>query len=257
MEFSLPQQDPNKKYQDLENVQLVLKGQYEYLYQKKTYSEEIFNVYKNNKDSSVIFDSELLTRLDSGEFLKVSIFYQVNKNWIPIQVDIKKQVGRQISDEKYRMDLKKNILNYQFISGENVEEVKIQVPPKFQISTYNTVTSFLFIASKKYDSTGKNYHNLLITSNLLSYSGPPQMNYIVLDRVSTTPQQIRINEKVLKAIAYRVHGQEGYEKKNEDPIRVYISRHFSIPYLVEGLNGIKVQIKFLTEVEASNLADFL
>jgi hypothetical protein len=257
MEYKLPEGDRTKKYQGIDHLQIILRGEYEYLSHKKVYSQENFFVLKNAKDSSLIFDSEVLTRLDSGEFLKVYLTYQVNKTWVPIDVFIEKKVGKQVSQEKYKMDIKKNVLTYQFIMNNEIKECRLQVPPKYQIATYNSVTSFLFISSKKYDPTGKNYHNILVTNNLLTYLAPPQMNYIVLERVSTTPQNIKLNDKSVKATIYNVFSQSGHEKKNEDPLAVSISRHMSIPYLIDAPKNIKVQIKFLNEVDANNMEDYV
>ncbi|MBF0314543.1 MAG: hypothetical protein HQK50_10940 [Oligoflexia bacterium] len=256
MELTIPERDRAKKYQGIENLQLMLRGSYEYTSHKKIYSEENFLVYKNSKDNSMIFDSELLTRLDSGEFLKVMLSYHINKNWVPLEVTINKQVGKQNATEIYQMDLKKNTLTYQFIANNQAKVMKLQVPPKYQIATYNTVSSFLFISSKKYDPTGRNYYNILVTNNLLEYQGPPQMNYIVLERISTTPQNVRVNDKNLKAIIYRIYSQSGHEKKTEEPIISCISRHYSIPYVVEGPKNLRIQIKFLSEVEGNALSDF-
>lgn len=255
--YNIPDTDRSKKYQGVENIQLLLKGEYEYFSQKKVYSQENFLVYKNTKDSSIIFDSELLTRLDSGEFLKIQLTYHVNKNWIPLEVLTVKQVGKKISHEVFKMDLKKNILTYQFIANNEIKECPIQVPPKFQIATFNTLTSFLFISSKKYDSTGKNYYNIYVTNNILEFVAPPQINYIVLERQSTTPQNIKVNDKQVKAIIYKVFSQYGHEKKTEDPVIVAISRHFSIPYYVESDKNIRIQIKYLSESDSSDQPEYV
>ncbi|MBF0205654.1 MAG: hypothetical protein HQK53_02070 [Oligoflexia bacterium] len=258
MEHNLFEQDRTKKYQGQAHIHLLLRGAYEYFSYKKVYSEENFLVYRNSKDSSLIFDSELLTRLDSGEFLKILLTYRLNKNWVPQEVLVDKQVGKKTSKEIFSMDFKKNILSYQFTNSDGyIKEVRLQVPPKYQIATYNTVTSFLFISSKKYDPTGKNFHNILVANNLLTYVLPPQMNYIVLERISNTPQNVRINDKNLKATIYKAYSQNSFEKKNEGPLEIFISKHYSIPYMIECNKNIKIQIKFLHEADNVSSTEYV
>ncbi|MBF0362497.1 MAG: hypothetical protein HQK49_15875 [Oligoflexia bacterium] len=255
MEPLIQGQDRSKQYQDQENIHLILKGAFEYIHNKRVFSEENFLVFKNTKDSSLIFDSELLTRLDTGEFLKIYVNYQINKDWVPIEVMIDKQAGKQVAQEYFKMDVKRNILSYHFAINKDKKEFKIQVPPKFQISTINSVTSFAFLSSKKYDPTGKNFYNLLVSDNILDYRTPPKMSYVVVERIGTSVQKLKMGEKTLKAMVFKVNSQDGFDNQSEEPITVWISKYHSIPYLVEAHNDTRIQIKYLNEVDLSELAN--
>ncbi|MBF0298066.1 MAG: hypothetical protein HQK51_05060 [Oligoflexia bacterium] len=247
-------QDRSKQYQGNENIHLIIKGAFEYIHNDRVFSEENFLVFRNTKDNSIIFDSELLTRLDTGEFLKVYVNYQINKDWVPIDVVIDKQAGKQVAQERFKMDIKRNVLSYQFAINKDKKEFKIQVPPKFQISTINTVTSFAFISSKKYDPTGKNFYNVLVSDNILDYRTPPKMNYVLMERIGTSIQKLKIKDKTLKAMLYKVYSQDGFDNQTEPPITIWVSKYYSIPYLIEAHNDTKIQIKFLNEVDVSEIA---
>lgn len=235
----------------------VFKGAYEYYQSKNLYSEENFKVFKNRKDAALSFEVELLTRLDNGEFLKIYIVYRVTKEFTPISVVIDKYIGKQHVQEKYSTFMNETSLTYEFTTDEGTAKVQIPIPPRYQIATPATVTKFLFLASKKYDATGRNFYNVMTAENTWSYTTPPAMKYVMMERISTTPEEITIKDKLLRGTHFKIFSNEDHHKTHEDPIDVYISKHFTIPYLIDTGNDIKIQIRYLQEIDNTGLEEVL
>lgn len=239
----------NNNFTKVEGLSMILKGAFEYFAEDKAYSEEFFWVYKNFKDQGYIYESEAITRLENGEILKITVHYKVNKDMNPGLVEITKYIGNQLIEESYRLNPKQNILNYRYKDRKNTHKVTINPPPRFQIVTPNISSAFVFVGSKKYDPTGKNYFNLINSENFVEYKGPPNQTFVILFRTSTTPKDIKIKGNDLKGLEFHVYSLEDYEKKKEIPVTIYMSKFYSVPYLVDMKNDTKVAIKFLNEVD--------
>ncbi len=235
-----------KKNPDLE---MVIKGAYEYTYKEQIYCEENFHFYKNVKESTFTYQSESLSRLESGEFFKVECVYVLNKDYYPIRTIINKYVGSSHILESYIPDQTKTNITYKYSLNKKVEKSVIQVPPKYNIATSHTCNSFVFLMQKKYDPTGRNFHNVLVSENLWEFIETPKMSYVIIIRQGNGTSDYSIKGKKLKSTVYEIYSSEDYEKLGEKPMMVYISKHYTIPYAIIIDEDTKIEIKYLNELD--------
>jgi hypothetical protein len=233
-----------------EDSDVVFKGAYDYFHKGSLYSEETFFVSKFRRDESFLFNSEILTRLDSGELLKTTVVYHVNKDFVPFNVSITKLVGINRTEEKFNLEKKASTMNYEFLSENKNITGEIILTPRFQVATPNCSHKFLFIFSKKYDPTGRNFYNILTSENTWDFVEIPSMKTVSLERVSLSPISIKIRDKELRATQYRVTSfKEDQSKDIEQPITGYLSKHLHITSQIDAPGDIKIQIKYLQEME--------
>ena len=234
----------------------VYRGAFNYLRANSVYSEEAFEVWRDRKEMTYNYVSEIHSRVSTGELLKVFINYQVGKDFIPVRVVVKKDLGKEKTEETYSFNSKKNILDYQFKNRRVKEKLEISTPPRFHIATPAACCSMMFILTKKFDSTGKNLYSVFTCDNKWDYESPPEQKSLALERVSITSESVMINEQEVQAIQYRLYE----DPKNEDHknivkppgINVWLSRHIAIPYSLTSDDGTKITVKYLNHLESED-----
>ena len=148
------------------NFKRLYRGAFVYTSNGDHYTEETFEVFKEKKDLNLHYDSESLTRVTTGEMLKIKVNFVVNKEWNPVEVNINKTLGPNSVDEIFTYNARKNTLRYSFRSLHDKKDEEISTPPKFHILTPATASSMLFINSKKIDQTSKNYFHMVYSPNM-------------------------------------------------------------------------------------------
>ena len=76
------------------NLKRIYQGTYLYTHNGSSYCEENFEVLKSKEKLSLQFNSEMLSRTTKGELFQANVTYIVNSNFIPISVQIQKQLGK-------------------------------------------------------------------------------------------------------------------------------------------------------------------
>jgi hypothetical protein len=230
------------------------RGAFNYIKNDSLYSEESFEVYKDRKDGAFYFLSQIYSRVATGELLIIEVRYHVNKDYVPVYVQIKRALGEETVREVFSYDLRKGLMTYLFISDDEEVKKEFNAPPKFHITTPTVASSNLYLRSKKFDSTAKNYYSFYCSTNQWEYENPPFMKNVSVQKISSSAENITIEGQNLQAIEYRIY--EDTQNKEDSPqdsyIKVHLSHHVTIPYLVKGDDGTKVQIKFLknlTDIE--------
>ncbi|MCB9062252.1 MAG: hypothetical protein H6622_12095 [Halobacteriovoraceae bacterium] len=235
----------------------VYRGAFNYYKGTNLYCEETYDVYKNKKESSIHYFSEIIARVATGELLKVGVAYSVNKDFIPTKVIIKKMLGQEKTEEVYRFDDKINVIKYKFESTKEKKRVEIPTGPRFHISTPTTVTSLAFFLTKKFDQTQKNTYQSFFCDNHWKYVGPPYTKTISLQRVSMTNEKITVNGADLVAVHYKIQEDSQYsmspnskgEFQKIKEIDAYMSKHIAIPYILESVDdGVRIEVKYFNDL---------
>ena len=232
----------------------VYKGAYSYFKNQNIYSEETFEVFKDRKELKLNFCSQILCRVSTGELLKFSVDYTVNKEFLPQKVIIYRNLGKDDVVETFLYDKKKGVINYEFKNKGEITEAEIVTTPKFHIASPTTVNSALFIKSKKENTGGKNYYNIITSFNQWKYEEKPITKYIAMQRLSTTTETYKIDGTAVQALQYKITEEEPDKDDNLDnlkptAIKIWLSQHNGIPYSVESEDGTKIQIKFLNDLD--------
>lgn len=229
----------------------IYRGAFMYLRNENQYAEETFDIYRDKKDQSYIYISEAIVRVATGEILNIHVEYVVNKEFIPTYVMVERLMGKDSVREYYEYNSKRNVIMYKFNSTKCDEQTaEIMTTPKFHVTTPTTVSSMLFLKSKKFDTNGKNGFNVLVSHNQWEYKEAPVFKNIILERATLTQEKINIDGQNVQATQYKMYDENTDFKNLKDPphVRIYLSNHGGVPYSLKADDGTKIQIKFLNDL---------
>jgi hypothetical protein len=253
MDEVFPTDDKDKRGRRIEDK--VFRGAYNYFRNDNIYSEETFDVYKDKKELTMTFVSQILSRVATGELLNINVEYTVNKNFLPHHVVIERALGKDYSRETYEHNVRKNILTYTFENKDDTHISELMTAPTFHITTPTSTTSSLFLKTKKFDQTSKNFYLLYSSTNQWKYETDPITQSIYMQRVSLTSESITIDGHNVEAIQYKlfedIDEDENAKKAVIVPpsLRLYVSQHAAIPYVIKGDDGTKIQVKYFNDLE--------
>ena len=242
------------------HVHRIYEGFYEFYRHSNIYSEENFEVYRDNKDLSYNFIARLHSRLSTGEILKMNLDYIISKEFIPLKVQIQKELGEQTVNEYFIYDSKKSTIHYRFAKGKHNKDFQMITPPKFHIATSFACTSMLFIRSKKFDHNITNLYHVVMSNNLWEYKHPLTSKTIALDSIGKVSEILSIDNNEVMTSQYKIYehnespkGESSSSTSDEmntsGTLQVHISNHLSIPYIIDDNNNTKIQIKSFQHLE--------
>ncbi len=241
----------------------IFRGAYTLARNNNIYSEETFDVYRDKKDMTYIFESEMISRVSTGELLTININYKINKDYIPLEVDVKRSLGSMNVMESYLFDQRTTRINYSFFDGKDKVETEFATSPKFYITTPATCCSMLYLRSKKFDPTSKNYYSIYTSKNMWEYKEDPVLKNIMVQRISPTSENLKVDGSNLQSIQYKLQEQTSDNMDDKKPVelakgqlratpvdevRIWTSQHMTIPYLIKANDGTKIQVKYLNNL---------
>jgi hypothetical protein len=244
-----------------EDFRKIYRGSFDHVSKAgDVYSEEAFEVYKDERDLSHHFDSQTLSRVASGELLKIRVLYSFSAHWMPMKVVIEKNLGPFITKEEFLIDDKRGVLNYSFKTNGNEFSFERSLPPKFHINTPAACCSMTFLLSKKFDTTAKNFYTLFSSESIWEISNkeaPLSQRSAVLERISSTSENMTIKKQSLEGLTYKLYDQEDLKRKEQDKtgdfilpfLKVFTSKHVAIPYQIYAINGDHIDINFLNALD--------
>jgi hypothetical protein len=232
------------------NKDKIYRGAYVYYDQNREYSEETYEVFKHHADHSYTFQSEILSRVANGEFLKVKIIYHISKDYLPLTVVIDKNLGSQKVQEIYACNYHDQIMTYTFIADEKTDVVELGIPPKFHIASPAACTAFIFFHSKKFDVSGKNYYSVFTSDNMWEFENAPTQERLMVETPNGSSINIKSGDTVLTCNLYNIYKDGDVAKAN--PVSIYASKHLTIPYRILAPNKIKIEVRYLNYLEPSN-----
>ncbi|MFN8369277.1 MAG: hypothetical protein U0T83_01495 [Bacteriovoracaceae bacterium] len=233
----------------------IFRGAYNYFQNDVNYCTETFNVYRGVTTYTYTFKAEILSRMENGEFLKIVVEYVLDTSYSPLDVSITRYLGNQIIKEVFAVNQKENKLRYSFEHNGEISKQEIDVPAKFQIATPAICTSALSYLSKKYDPTTLNRYVLLVSPNDFKYVGEVIKKNIFMRAKGNIGDEIIVTDKKLKASAFYMYESDDIDKSEEIPICLYLSKHISIPYLIESGNNTKIEVKYFNKLKTKRFED--
>lgn len=238
----------SKKYRKEDKI---YRGAFNFYRNESSYADENFDIYRDKKEQSYHYVSQAVVKVTTGEILNLHVEYIVNKDYIPTYVAIHKMMGKETTHEVYEFNSRKNFITYKFTNSKGEEHSdEISTAPKFHITTPTAASSMLFLRSKKFDASGKNSFNILVAANQWEYKEAPKFKNIILERASLTAEKMNIDGQNVQATAYRLYDEDTDFKKTKEPthIKIFLSQHGAVPYMVRADDGTKIQIKYLNDL---------
>jgi len=236
----------------------IFRGAFNYFRGNYLFGEESFEVFKDEKDMSLTFVSELLSRAQTGELLKINCTYTMNKDFNPSHVLIQRTLGTKTATEEFT--IKSNNMKYFLRSGDDVVERDLTTPPKFFIAAPVTGGSLMFIPQKKMDASNKTFYTIFVSHNTWEFSKEIESTSIVIEKVGLTSEKITIDGQEVDATRYRFYDQEEMsqlmktkkEAATPNYLLLFMSKHLAIPYVVENKDGTKIKVKYLNDLGDKN-----
>lgn len=242
------------------NLKRIYQGTYLYTHKGTNYCEENFEVLKSKEKSSLQFNSEMLSRTSGGELLQANVNYVVNANFIPVLVQIQKQLGKESSQEVYRYNEASSTLEYKFLNRGVIERREIKVTSKFHIAAPTAAQSMLFILTKNFDMMSKQSCKIVRNDNKWIFKDGPYDENIIAEKASASLRTLQIGLHKLKASPFYIYEENAYQannisnmniKKPDAHLIVQVSKYHSIPYLIEDkINNHRIEIAKLKNLVA-------
>ncbi len=230
----------------------LIEGKYNYYQNGQDYCEEHFKLFREEKkQGNYTFQVELLSRVETGEFLKVYVDYELNHAFEPVNLRVKRSLGGIKSSERFQVDLKNKNIRYTFSSNEETKEYEKIATGRFHISAPAFCTSMLMTQAHKIDPVHRTSYDMISSTNLWTYEGPFEENTIYVELMSLDPKTITIHDKELQASLCHIFAHDKSSQDAGPGYPVYLSKHYQIPYMAEFPDGIRVEIESLKNYESN------
>src|SRR6478609_1004657 len=96
------------------NINILLEGSYFYFERGTNYSQENFKFIQLSDTKNFQVLSEVLSRIETGEFLKINVLYEMTPQFLPLHVRIEKSIGNNYALEDFKCDHHAGQLHYLF-----------------------------------------------------------------------------------------------------------------------------------------------
>lgn len=224
------------------NINILLEGSYFYYENGTNYSQENFKLLQLADKQTYQVISEVLSRIETGEFLKINVLYEMNAQFLPHHVRIEKAIGNNYSLENFKCDNHAGQLHYTFQNATSQQEFHRPVTSRHYLAAPTFATSCLWTLTKKFDATGRTAVNLISSANEWSYQAPPQEKIVYAEWKIKDMDDYRIGSSSLEASHLQVFQNDSTNADIEQPVSFYVSKYFGIPYqMVHGDREIRVQ----------------
>lgn len=225
-----------------EKAEIILEGSYLYFQNDVNYSQENFKLVQEEDSQNLIIYAEILSRIETGEFLKVLVRYEMNQHFVPIFVRTEKSIGNRYAQEVMRLDIPGQSLHYNFQTSTGSQDFTKSVNAKHYLTSPAFCTSAIFTLSKKFDTTGRTPIVLVGSNNDWSYSGPPDERIVFAEYKSREMNDFQLNGNTLQAGHICLYEHDTSFTGGEAPVELFVSKHYAIPYqLIHGNQKIVIK----------------
>lgn len=234
----------------MEFQEKLIEGKYNYFKNNSLYCQEYFTLYhEEKKHGSYTFQVELMSRVNTGEFLKIYVDYELTHNFEPLNVRIKRHLGSNKSTERFSVDLKDKKLLYTFNGEGGFKEIERATSGKFHISTPAICTSMVMTHARKIDPVHRTPYEIISSDNIWSYESPYQEATLHIELMKLEPVHINVAGHDLQATHCNIYEMDKFNNPTAQGYPVYLSKHYQIPYLAEFADGIRVEVEELKSFE--------
>lgn len=216
-----------------QNAEIILEGTYTYYDRDVNFSQENFKLVHIPEGQAYHIYAEILSRMETGEFLKIIVRYEMNQHFFPIFVRIEKSIGSKYAQEVFKMDIPNAELFYSFQSSQNTQEFRRSVNAKHYLTSPAVSTSAIFTLSRKFDATGRTAVVLISSDNEWTYAGPPVEKVIYAEFKAREVPDFKLHGNPLSASHLCLYEFDSSHSTVEQPVDVFLSKHYSVPYQLQ------------------------
>lgn len=225
-----------------QNAEILLEGSYLYYQKEVNYSQENFKLVHLPEAQSFHIYAEILSRIETGEFLKILVRYEMNQHFTPLFVRIEKSIGNKYAQEVYKIDTANQELHYSFQNSQSTQEFSRNINAKHYLTSPAVSTSALFTLTRKFDATGRTPVVLISSENDWTYSGPPTEKVVYAEFKTRELADFKLHGNSLSAAHLCLYEFDASQTHTEYPVELFLSKHYSVPYeLVHGDQKIVIK----------------
>ncbi|MEX0798870.1 MAG: hypothetical protein WEB87_05610 [Bacteriovoracaceae bacterium] len=229
----------------------IIEGKYNYFQKNQIYCEEHFKVFKEEKrHGNFTFNAELLSRVDTGEFLKIYVDYELTNNFEPLNLRVKRSLGGSKSSERFSVDLKDKKISYAFNGKNGFHENEKVVTGKFHIASPAFCSSMLMTQARKIDPVHRTAYDIVSSSNIWTYEEPFHESMLHVELMKLEPVTIELQGNEVQASHCNIYEEDKLKNPNAAGYPLYVSKHYQIPYMAQFQGGIRVEVESLKNYES-------
>ena len=232
----------------------IIEGKYNFIKDKTTHCEEFFNLFQDSSpQGNYTFNSEILSRVETGEFLKIYVDYELTHQFEPVSVRIKRSLGSKKSTERYAVNQKDKVLQYSFTSKLGSGDFEKQINSKFHISCPSFASNLAMTQHRKPDPVHRTPYIVISSNNIWKYENPFHEGNIHVELVNSEPRAIKMRSgHEVQAIHMKLFDEDRLSNPHGKGHDFYVSKYYQIPYKVDFLNGISVEIESMKNYQVDH-----
>jgi len=211
-------------------AEILLEGSYLYYEKEVNYSQENFKFVSFSEGQGYHIYAEILSRIQTGEFLKVIVRVEMNHNFIPLLVRTEKSIGNKYAQELYVADTTSQELHYTFQTTNFSQDFTRPFSAKHYLTSPAACTAALFTLSRKFDATGRTPVVFISSENDWTYKGPPTEKVVYAEYLSRELPDFKLHGSSLPAAHLCLYEFDSSHAIAEAPLEVFLSKHYAIPY---------------------------
>jgi hypothetical protein len=228
----------------------ILEGKYNYFNGENLYTEENFHVEREGgRKGNLTFHSEVLSRVKTGEFLKIYVEYEVTSSFDPVNVSVIRQLGAKESKEEFQYNLKSKTITYIFESSGRPKYYEKTITALPHVAAPCFLTTMIMVNQKKLDPVQRTQYTLLTSQNIWNYESEFTEGEVFVELQELEPQNIVIDGNKLKASHCKILQVDSNGTVNDLNHNIYLSKHFYVPYLAKFGEDIKIEVEYLKHYE--------
>jgi hypothetical protein len=232
-----------------DNIEKLFEGTYQYFQNGQNYSQENFTVSKIEATQNVLFEAEIMSRVETGEFFKMKIAYVVSQFYAPQTVIVEKSLGEKIAKEVFDVDYTTQTLRYTFKSSSSLETVERPFSSKHHIIAPCFLTAGLFTLTKKIDSTARTPVTFITTANEWEFHGPPVDKILWIELKAHDTEELLISGAPLTASKFEIHEEDALTGDVKPGAQLWVSKHYGVPYQLVERDGAKIVVRKLKKLK--------
>jgi len=214
------------------NSEILLEGSYKYLDKEQEFAQENFKLLNFPDDEVYQIYSEILSRVETGEFLKIIVRYDMDYHFAPLFLRTEKSLGTKFVEETFKIEHQTQECFYQLKNSIGIQEFKRPFGSKHHLASPAFATAAVFSLSKKFNATGRTPVTLISSANEWVYREPPIEKMVFAEFKSRDIKDFNLNGKTLTASHLQLHDHDSSHTDDSAPVDMWLSKHFSLPYMM-------------------------
>lgn len=222
------------------NLEKLFEGTYQYFQHKQNFGQEVFRVDRDEESDNYVYQSEILSRVETGEFFKLQVHYTLNPFNVVQKVFVERSLGIRWAKEEYLIDSTTQMLHYTFSTKESSHSVERHFNPKHFIVVPTFLTAGIFSLTKKIDLTARSPVTFLTTPNEWEFVSGPQDRILWFELKASNSEELSVGGEPMMCSKYMIFEEDSMSATSKNSATLWISKNYGIPVQLEENQGVSI-----------------